>query len=287
MQEELRIFLVDNAGPEVYDLMIRAFDIFEDMYPVDIHNKYLELVVTQDDRDSGETLALILDLTKFYLDRILVEHQITLSENTGFPNLIIIVEALLAIQEYEDTDTIKDILDLELDQEEKLSEILALVAPLDASELLIEIEEVGSALIDRLREYVTKETLVVNEVVELPEEAYLEEIRLFDEFSNHTPLIILDTLKSGVKVGYLFEIYLGLTGDIIDTLKPEEVARELLAMALVSIDGHSNPKSVISKHIEKYVTDMRKITQIDIKVTDLLLKYQKFKDQQNLTPRDI
>lgn len=289
MQEELRIFLVDNASPEVYDLMVKAFDIFEDMYPVDIHNKYLELVVTQDesDRDTGDTLALVINLTRYYLNRILEDHLLVVNDEINLTNLIIIVEALLDVQSHEDTDTVLNILNLDIDNEEKIAEILSLVAPLDQSEILLEIESVSESLLIKIKEFITVESIVTSTDINVVIQDYLDEIKLFEEFTGNTGLISIGMIKSDVDPGYLFSVYANIIGRDLEAISIDQAAEELVSMALISSDGYSNPKLVISKNIENYISDMRKITQLDIKITDLLIKFQGFKDKKKLVPKDV
>lgn len=292
MQEELKIYLLDNASHEVYDLMKKAFDIFDDIYPVDIHDKYLELIMSQDNDtesaiNNGDVLTVVIDLTKFYLNRILEEHLIKVNEDISFSNLIIVVEALLDIQDYEDDETILNIINLDIDNEEKLAEILSLVSPLDQSEILLEIENVDTSLLERIKESVTEESIYIPDEVEVNEDKYLKEIKVFEKFIKTDSLISLSLMKANVKPGYLFSVYANMLGSDLEQLEANELARELVGISLISVDGISNPKATIAKHIENYVSDMRKITQIDIKVTELLNQFQNYKDQQNLEPRDI
>lgn len=286
MQEEFRLFLVENSSNEVHDLIMSAFEILDNMYPVDIHNKFLDLVMTEEDND-GNTLTYIINLVTHYLKQILINHELIVSDDIDLTRLINIVNALLDIQDYEDTDVILDILHLEIDNEEKIAEILSLVCPMDQSELLLEIESVSESLLSKLKEFVVRDSVVISDVVNLPADKYIAEIKLFEEFSKNDNLICAGMLKSNVLPGYAFSVYANIIGSDLEAIPIDQAAQELVAMALISSDGHSNPKLVINKNIEQYVSDMRKITQIDIKVTNILLDYQYFKDQKNTAPREV
>ena len=281
MFEELRIFLIDNVSPEVYDLINQAFEIFDDIYPPNLRDRFEEILYTQDESlvDTGTPALAVVALTRQYLLNILKEHSITLNEDIDLNRLVKFVQALLDIQEYEDHETIINILNLDIDKEEKFAEIISLVTEFDASELLLEIEAISSSLLDRIREHIKTEpqNSVIEETVDYS--LYVKNLLEYREFVKHEPLKIFDLIIDGLKPGYPFEIYGNIIGREFEAMDSLAAAKELLGMALISADGNGNPKSKIAEHIDKYVADFRKITQIDIKITDLLLKLQIFKDQ--------
>lgn len=288
MQEELRIYLLDNSSPEVYDLMTNAMAILDDLYPVDIHNKYLELIMIQDTNGNEligdiDVLESILLLTKHYLNKILNEHGIIVNEDIPISKLIILVEAMIDIQDYEDTDTILNIINLEIAQEEKIAEILSLITPIDQSEILLELESVDTTLIDRLKEFICRDIVVAEQEVDISDDSkYLNEIKSFSSFTQGRDLIAMKLIESGVKPGYLFNVYLNMVSDDIQQLDPTIIATELLAFCFISLDGFSNPKATVAKHLESIVSDMRLITRIDIKLNEILSKYLIYKENLKL-----
>lgn len=281
MFEELRIFLVDNVSPEIYDLVYQAFEIFDDIYPPNLRDRFEEILYTQDESlvDTSTPAIAIVSLTRFYLLNILQEHGMSLNDDVDLSRLVKIVQALIDIQSYEDQQTIIDILNLDIDKEEKFAEILSLVMDMDTSEILLELEDVSQGLLNRLKEYTLTEPQ--NSVIEETKDysQYVKNLLEYKDFVKNERLKLFNLVEEGLKPGYPFEVYGNIIGREFEAMEPIQAAKELLGMALISADGNGNPKSKITEHIDKYVADLRKITQIDIKVTDLLLKLQIYKDQ--------
>lgn len=287
MLEELRIFLIDNATPEENDLFNQAYEIIDELYSVEVQNYYQDILFTQDEsiRDTGETLNKFYQLFKNLLFRILTEHQITVNEDIDFARLIKIVQALLDIQGYDNLDDIVYILETEDDNEQKLAEALALVCDMQAEELLLEIENVSDGFITNLQEF-TKVTPISNIIEDAVDTSvYLNRIKQFNKFIK-IETRIFKLMKEGLKAGYTFEVYSNIFGRELETLSVDEIVLELLSMCYMSVDGYNNPKATIKAHIDKMISDFRKITQVDIKITDMLLKYQTWLDQTGNKPQE-
>lgn len=282
MFEELRIFLVDNVAGEVYDLMVRAFDLFDDFYGPDIRNPFEELLFTQDESmvDTGDAAQAIVGLARYYLLKILQDHEIKINDEIDTLRLIKISEGVRDIQNYEDHETILNILNLELDSEEKFAELLSLVTDMDTSELLLELEEVPDVLFVRLKAHLAQEPQSDASASSAPDPKYLNSLKSYKRFLHLEPLEVFSLVEDGLTMGLGFNTYAGLIGRRFESFAPLQCAKELLGFALISADGIDNPKSKIQAHIENYIADFNIITQVQIKLTDLLLKYQIFKDHE-------
>lgn len=282
MFEELRIFLVDNTTKEEIDLVERAFVVFDDLYPPNIRDKFELILFTQDESLSytGHTLDEVIKLVSFYLTQILTEHSIFVNDEISLNRLVTIIEALMDIQHFEDIDTINNILNLDISKEEKLAEILALVCDLDTADILIDIEEVSDSLLDRLKEHSNESTNDTSLEVETDISSYVTTIKDYIKFLQTDDLTVVCLIKDGLKPGYEFQTYASMIGRDFESLDPKRAARELMAMALISVDGNKNPKSIVSSHIDKLISDFRLITKVDIELTNLLLEYQIYLDHK-------
>lgn len=288
MFEELRIFLMDNATNEERDLVTDAFSIFDDYYPPSIREGYEEYLFTQDETlvDTGEALNNIVTLTRYYLLNLLQTHEVIVNEEIDLKRLLTITEGLLAINIYEDTQTILDILNLDIDNEEKFSEIVSLMTDMSASDILIELESVSDALLTRIKNQ-GKET-PKKEESEGDDVDAVTRIRQYYQFTPLKDLFLFDLIKNGLKVGYPFKTYIDLLGRRFESLEVNTCAHTLFAMALMSTDGFSNPKGMIHEFIGKVISDLNMITKIDIELTTLLLQYQKYTDQLKVShPKEL
>ena len=85
----------------------------------------------------------------------------------------------------------------------------------------------------------------------------------------------ITVFKSQWNVGYDFNVYLTIIGRDLEDMSVITAAHELIGCALISADGNGNPIGIISKNIDNYISDMDKITKINIEITNIILKLQR------------
>jgi hypothetical protein len=279
MQDVLNDFLVANATPEMAEAIGRALELFERVeLPEDYLHGFAELLMLDDEADEGGTLGAIERLTKRFQDSILQMHGVIVVEHASLDMRSSVIEGLLDLLDYENRDEILQICQNPGMPQELFADLMALVTTLQADELLVHLESVNAAVIDMVRtqcEFLDLPAAQVDANIEAVK-PNLDAVREFvtglylGEF-----FIIVDKLKDGMLIGQPFAAYLELVGRSLEEMTVERAARELVAMALASIDGLANPQSIIRSQLENYVSDPDQITKIDMAVGDIMQRWSR------------
>lgn len=243
---------------------------------VDIPNYeqgFEELLMIDDNTDSGGTQAAIVQLTIALLHKILMEHTVRVSEDTPLDMLTQIVTGVMDLQTYDNKQEMLKTVSGDGAPEELFAEVMALVTCQSAEELLSHIESVSQFLITRIKEISTEddETNITDDERKL-KSVLMTDLTCFCIMVDDHDLYANKMLESGMDVGYPFIVYADMVGREFEGMDPKQAAKELFAFALISVDGNGNPRAIINENLEQYVTDIDHTTRINMAVGDLELE---------------
>ena len=274
MITELETYLAESATPEMADTIAQACRLFEDINLENYSDRYIELLMLDGDQNSANTFDAIVGTTRNYLVDILRNHGIALADEAPIHILVMVGNGVLRLQQYEQPEMLLDLLEADLLENELFANILEYVCPLSSDDILTYLDETDAAFLQKLQHLLVEQASVrdVNEEDDEQQKEYVAHLRKFCDVLGHRRLIVLERLAAGAKMGYPFAVYADPTGRTFESMLPEDAAENLLAMALVSSDGHKNPRGVIAERIDTYVADLNKITRITNRVSDLLIK---------------
>lgn len=275
MLDVLEAYLKQNAMPELLVALREAHQAFERIDFPNYQEVFLDLIMVDDENDHGDTLLEIVKLTKTIQRQILREHDIVLRNEASIDMLTTFINGVLDLQDYEDKDAIWQTANLDGDPEEVFAELLTLVTPLTADDLLVEIETVSDMLVMRIKELAQSQPTAPSEETQAMLEQHIGALKKLCDFIGDHELDTVKMLAQGTQVGYPFAVYLGTFGHDLETLSVEQATHELLAMAYISSDGVNNPQSVITEQLEQYISNIDMITKINVKVSEILLGLQR------------
>jgi len=269
-------YLKEAATPELREALEGAHDAFD---RINLENYTLEFekhLMQDGSVDRGNTLVFVTELTRLMLTDLLRQHEIIPAHDASIETLTLFLNGILDIQEYENYADIINIVAMESNAQETFAELMTLVSPRSVEDLLVDLEEVHFAVITRIRDMAIQMDIPPPSVQEQEQErAYIEKLNRFLGYIQQKPLQIVAMLKNGLDVGFPFLTYVGLIGAEIEQWPVDKIANELMAMALVSNDGTNNPLSIIKEHLENYISDMNKLTKVDIKLGEISLGLQR------------
>lgn len=271
MHEDIRSFLADSATLTVSQTMAAAFELFDRIGFNDYEEGYIELVMTDDMVDIGDTVLHMVDLTRKIQDQILLEHGVVLQADTFMGIANDIIGGILDIQEYENAVDILQTVDLRLSPEEVFAELIALVAPHTADEILTHLDSVSVMFIAKLRAMAKQRDYpeLPNEDRETQKKMVQQLVRLVASSHQHD-FEIVKMIKAGVAVGLPFATYTSMIGKDFDAMDARSCSYELVGCALVSSDGHNNPVIIIKNNLEHLLSDLSVITKVSIQVADIM-----------------
>jgi hypothetical protein len=273
MIDILRDYLAGAASPEFTQTIEEAHAALDALQLPDYSDDFVEILMTDDGTDQGQTVQHIYDTTREILVTLLKAMGVEPSEDARVSHLTTLLTGLHAIESYQDPRIILQHCAMDLHPEELLAEILSVTTSHTAEELLVDIHGVSQRTIQKIIE-------VTNERVELEEpdehstvrEKYLDAYRRFKNHVGGLDLIMDHYIASGVDFGYPFTIYANLVGRAFEGMPVQNIAANLVSMAIISTDGYENPRAIIKAHIEDFINDLDLLTKADIAIGDLLLK---------------
>jgi len=272
MLDILDDYLSGVTTPELKQAIRHAHELF-DRYGLDTYEKdFEEFLMTGDQADTGRVVQDTYDLTRSLQFKILEEHQLVIDENAAPSVLNIFLEGLLRLPEYDNPDALYGILMQPLDAMELISECIALVMGRSADHLHQYVRNCGAALLQQVVRNLDQKHFAQSDEEIVAKRERVQAYKDFLAVAQIKQLKIAYLLEHGLDVGHPVMIYLNLIGQDFEEMEASYIANELVAMCLISSDANTNPRQVVTDHLEKFVSDMNKITKVDLVVGELLLK---------------
>lgn len=287
MLDILRDYLVEATSPENVDAIEKAHEAFDRIGLQDYNPGFEQLLMINDEADQGDTLGGIIDLTKSLANGILKQHSITVSDEATVSVLTEFIDALVELQQA--SDHIPEILKIcaqKHDPEELFSELVALVGSQEAEHYLVDLVYVSDALITRIDELARAQEFGTHNEEDSEREVREARITRFNRFMHFLldpELAIAKIAHLGIDAGYPYVVYANMIGREFEELDALSAAQNMLGMAFYSGDGFGNPQGVIKTEMDNLVSDVNKITQIDIAVSDLLVRFQAYESRLDTT----
>lgn len=267
--------LLDTTAPYLKNTLIDALKTFDRIELPNYQDGYLDLLMLADTIELSELIDNIRLLTLNLQSDILKAHEVVLIEDVTIQIQTIFINAILDIQEYDDIPTLLKTASLDLNPNEVLAELVSLVSHKDASELLADIYIVSDAFIMSVKEFCNNTPDSDINIDNNDNQKYIDAFNKFTTIIDVGNLEIVKLLNNAMDVGYDFNVYLTIIGRDLEDMSVITAAHELIGCALISADGNGNPIGIISKNIDNYISDMDKITKINIEITNIILKLQR------------
>jgi hypothetical protein len=273
MIDILRDYLAQASSPELMQTIDEAHSVLDEFGVESYPDIFVQILMMDDVVDRGQTVQDVYDATRDLQVGLLRALGVTVSDEARVNHLSVLLKGLKAIESFHDPHAILQHCELESHPEELLAEVLGLTTGTPAEELLVDIHGVGQPVIQRIVEVAIAIVEDQTPEAERPDRTrYVQAWRRFREFASGPPVLLERFFADGLDVGYPFALYVNMVGPELETLPPEMIAGNLVAMALISSDGNGNPRGVISTHIDTLLHDLDLITKVTVAANDLLLK---------------
>lgn len=274
MQSSVTDYVVSNATPELSDLLIDAYSMLLSIEVVGFEDMCDELLLNSGVAESFTIVTSIHDFIQNTIKSLLLEYGLTISEEASLADTLVILEASIDIQTYDNIVDILRVIESDFNTEEKVAELYSYVSTETPSFFLMNIMNANPAIIDRIKELTnmwSEEVYLGNK----DDETKVTKLKQFCNYILSTNIGIVQTLIDGIAVGYPFETYLKQNGPILEMLTADAAAKELIATALISSDATDNIIGHIRNHLHNYVSDLTKVTAIDKIANDLLIGFNR------------
>lgn len=281
MLDILQTYLNDAASPD-FTQMIREAHASLDLFGIEHYqDDFVQLLMVDDNVDAGQTVQNIYNTTKNWQYQTLMRLGVTLDPEIKVEHLTRFLLATHALEATDDPTAVLDRATLELHAPELFAELLAVVSAYPPEEWLVDIHDVSQMTIRRVIELAAQRNAIRVGSEEPAVDHRIPYVKAYKAFKEtlsakkfSSELLMDRFFAEGMDVGYPFVVYLNLVGETLGTLDIPALASNMIAMALVSTDGHEKVRDVINTHLENYVNDLDVITRITILVNDLLIQHE-------------
>lgn len=269
MLDILENYLNDVATPEQALNVRNACAIFEEVNDIEYEGKYEEYLMIDDNADAGATLEAILDYTRTRCFALLERFGVEASEDCYLSHLLRYLKVLLLLADNEAKEDLLRIAGQDGSDLDRFAELVEFQDGYSASLVLTEITAVDQNVIPNLLiELNTSDTSF--ELVEDDSRRARRERRDqylgFVQFSKIRQLRLATLLHRGLDANYPLDVYLNILHGEFDELDAPSIAAEMVAAAFLSSDAHTNPLAVLRSKLDKYISDIDKVTKADIEI---------------------
>jgi hypothetical protein len=233
MFQELSDILQDTVHPAIYSGMVSLSAALEKHQAVQYKERIIQLRMDANNREpitlADEAISIVYDQVRALTQQMKIELDLDI---LSMDKLSMILECLVFAPSDNDSEYLAA-LDAGEDSEETLQEVLAIYMQCDAVELMEYVTGCDGAVIVAIREVVERNL----SYLEKAEEGVQEAVQLL----NHHQSLVgekltvgMESLQSGTEVGSSAEELVRQSQGRLAELPPEELADQLLSIAIVA-----------------------------------------------------
>lgn len=283
MQNNFVDFIDNNYQADLGNYLKDALVIF-DTYNVNDHEFPLQNIMygTSNQLDYSETLDRFVDTIKGYLLTLSDNFGITFIEDVDLNDLTTAFKTLIDIEHYLDHDQILRAIESDNVPLETLSNIFEIVSNLPSSWTFSKLIGINEDLLDSIKnthyskalglETVTEETTVDQQY-----QIQIDNLKLYKEFIETDQLVCFKLIRRGVPIGLDFKSNVDYIKNHLEYAKLEDLVKELLGILYLSKDTYTNPVLSLRSNSDYLFDDLKKITQVDSGVANLVSNFLAFK----------
>lgn len=284
MQNNFVEFISTNYQPILGDCLKDALVIL-DSYNVNDHEFPLQNLMygTVDAIEPTETLDRFIETIKGFMLSLGENFGLSLVEDIDLYDLVIIFNTLLEIEYYLDHDQILRAIESDNATLETLADIFEIVSNVSTSWTFTKILFVNPALLNKIKEaHYTKS--IAMEVIETVDDvetkrllAQIENLKLLRDYTGNEQLVCFKLVRRGNSLNSDFKTNSQYIRNHLEFADTDNLVMEILGMLYFSKDTAGDPIMGFKNHSDYLFDDLRKITQIDSKVTQLVSKILNYK----------
>lgn len=279
MRPELEFFVLEHYAPERVETMKRGFQCLESYSVEEYDNKYIEVMMTYENRERSDNAVVFSQHLIDDLLDILNQHDIQVDSEAKFEDIVEVIEALFNIQDYDDKDSIIRMLETDFNtSEEKLANLFTLVSLKSVDYFVQILESVSPDIFDKLMEIYSNN--YQPDDLSCPEDTrkkIAEELKLLKQYIQYDKAVGFKIIAGNGEVGLPFSYYIQYALKEIEYLEFDDIAKELAVLLYMSEDTFQNPISSYSERSQLLFDDINKITRINHVLISLISGFEKWK----------
>lgn len=275
MYDKLILMLQKMAHPEVVRAYTQSLQVLEMYGYLDPWSDIGGYIESGPEVSTAVFMDVIEDILTKGLDHVLRQMTLMVDGNHEFMSQVL--EGLKVLETYDDPESLLTIIDLQNSTLETLAEMLALVTPLKADDLLLKIVDCSEQLITAIRTtYQGKEALEAAPVPPEPSDKKRMIVsRILKEVPNCLAALAMnrDFMPYGLPIEVLLRKYtlelslLQPSGDsVYDKGAPEQAGLEIIYLVCISDTAYEDIIPTVKSNLDTLYSDIEFITRINLTV---------------------
>lgn len=279
MLPEFEYFIKNNCSEHIRTILETSLDLFDQFNLEEHQDRLMNLLMQEGIKERSVLDIEFIAMINKYADSLLTLHGIKLDIDTQLEFKNGVLQTILDLSNYIDTQTILDILELQEENTEKFTQLLELFLPYSNSHIFAQLEEVQDSFLVKLKEYTLSqvELSLADAEEETSNNDIITKLKILYKLLNNPTLLGFRLIDQGVALGLDFTFYSKYAVRHFDLLTPEEVARELIVLLSMSLNGYNNPIMTFRENSQNMFVDLDRITKVDVQLNKLLAEYDKLK----------
>ncbi len=284
MQNNFVEFIETNYQEILGNCLKDALVIF-DSYNVNDHEFPLQNLMygSVDNLDPSETLDRFVITIKNFLITLGKNFGLTLYEEIDIYDLVTVFQTLLDVEYYLDHDQILRAIESDDIPMETLANIFEIVSNVSSSWTFSRILSIEPALITKIGDthYTKAQAMAEVSPVETKDEEFqlnqIKNLKLYREFTNNDQLVCFKLIRRGHSLDTDFRTNVQYIRNHLEFADTSNLVSEIVGILYFSADTSGDPIMGFKTHSEYLFDDLRKITQIDAEVSQLVSKFLNYR----------
>ena len=284
MQNNFVEFIETNYQEILGNCLKDALVIF-DSYNVNDHEFPLQNLMygSVDNLDPSETLDRFVNTIKNFLITLGKNFGLTLYEEIDIYDLVTVFQTLLDVEYYLDHDQILRAIESDDIPMETLANIFEIVSNVSSSWTFSRILSIEPALITKIGDthYTKAQAMAEVSPVETKDEEFqlnqIKNLKLYREFTNNDQLVCFKLIRRGHSLDTDFRTNVQYIRNHLEFADTSNLVSEIVGILYFSADTSGDPIMGFKTHSEYLFDDLRKITQIDAEVSQLVSKFLNYR----------
>ncbi|MEG3033882.1 MAG: hypothetical protein RR877_00110 [Aurantimicrobium sp.] len=236
-----------------------------------------------DNIDPSETLDRFVNTIKNFLFTLGENFGLSFYEEIDIYDLVTTFQTLLEVEYYLDHDQILRAIEAEDEPLETLANIFEIVSNLNTSWTFSRILSIEAALLTKIRDTHYTKSVAMEDVE--PEQTkddkiqlnQINNLKLYREFTANDQLVCFKLIRRGHNLDTDFKTNVQYIRNHLEFAKPEDLVTEIVGILYFSSDTTVDPIMGFKTHSEYLFDDLKKITQVDSEVSQLVSKFLNYK----------
>ena len=284
MQNNFVDFIETNYQEILGNCLKDALVIF-DSYNVNDHEFPLQNLMygSVDNLDPSETLDRFVNTIKNFLFVLGENFGLSFYEEIDIYDLVTVFQTLLEVEYYLDHDQILRAIESDDEPMETLANIFEIVSNLSSSWTFSKILSIEPALLTKIRDTHYTKSVAMEEVEtgqtkdEKIQLNQINNLKLYREFTNNDQLVCFKLIRRGHNLNTDFKTNVQYIRNHLEYAEPANLVAEIVGILYFSADTTTDPIMGFKTHSDYLFDDLKRITQVDSEVSQLVSKFLNYK----------